>query len=359
MKNKVPRMARAGITYLNVANSAQQLMASGHEPTIERIRADLKTGSNSTIGTHLRAWRANQDPLQQLATKEKIPEELIVLLKGLWERVMDQAEVKIAAIQKEAEQNHAQHQQTLKQLQQDNTRLQQAEAQLKQARDHLIQEKMTLEHLVAKSHTEIATLQTKYDGILQQLDREQMIIEKLHKQNQQVQANLEHYHAASLEQRNQDLQRAELQQRELTHALSQFKLENEALKQQTVELQGAHEKLHVEQKNGQAERDKITLHCEIISTQLSETQQALAEKTATQRHWETQYNELNAKWETQTKITVELRMQQAVLLQQLTTAKEELEEISAQNRSLSHDRWALGQEKAQLFGQLKQLQTVL
>jgi hypothetical protein len=83
-------MSRNGITYLDVARCAEELSASNEDPTIERIRIRLKTGSNSTIGTHLRTWWTKQDPLQQLATKENIPEELIMLLKVLahdkWDR---------------------------------------------------------------------------------------------------------------------------------------------------------------------------------------------------------------------------------------------------------------------------------
>jgi Plasmid replication region DNA-binding N-term len=40
-------MTRPGVTYFDVANIAQQLIASGYEPTIERIRSQLKTGSNT------------------------------------------------------------------------------------------------------------------------------------------------------------------------------------------------------------------------------------------------------------------------------------------------------------------------
>ena len=36
--------------------------------------------------------------------------------------------------------------------------------------------------------------------------------------------------------------------------------------------------------------------------------------------------------------------------------RSELESIIAQNKLLAHDKWILGQEKAQLFGQLKQLE---
>jgi hypothetical protein len=40
---------------------------------------------------------------------------------------------------------------------------------------------------------------------------------------------------------------------------------------------------------------------------------------------------------------------------QLATLQKELIETSQQNKIVAHDKWILGQEKAQLFGQLKQV----
>ena len=43
-------MARSGVLYVHVAQAAARLVAAGHSPTIDRIRADLGgTGSKSTI----------------------------------------------------------------------------------------------------------------------------------------------------------------------------------------------------------------------------------------------------------------------------------------------------------------------
>ncbi len=97
-------MARPGVTYLDVANAAQQLIAAGRAPTIESVRIALGTGSNSTLGNHLRTWKSKQDQTQQTATKENIPEELIAALKGVWERVMDQSEAKIQTIHQDTQQ---------------------------------------------------------------------------------------------------------------------------------------------------------------------------------------------------------------------------------------------------------------
>ncbi len=92
---------------------------------------------------------------------------------------------------------------------------------------------------------------------------------------------------------------------------------------------------------------------------LIEANKSLVQQTNTQQHWQKQYENLQAKLEEQTKQNVELKTQQAVLSQQVVITKTELDEITAQNKALAHEKWFLGQEKAQLFGRLKQLGSVV
>ena len=44
-------------------------------------------------------------------------------------------------------------------------------------------------------------------------------------------------------------------------------------------------------------------------------------------------------------------------MQQLEIMKIEIKELREQNKLLAHEKWELGQEKAQLYGQLKQLES--
>jgi hypothetical protein len=48
----------------------------------------------------------------------------------------------------------------------------------------------------------------------------------------------------------------------------------------------------------------------------------------------------------------------ALLSQQLSTAEKQLNEISHQNKLLAHEKWQLGQEAAQLMGQLKKIELI-
>jgi chromosome segregation ATPase len=351
-------MTRPGVTYFDVVNVAQQLIASGQEPSIERIRIQLKTGSNSTIGTHLRTFRSKQDPLQQLATKEKIPEELIALLKGLWERVIAQSETQVEAIKTETQQDLAQHKQAIQQLQQENTRLQQSELQLKQAHDGLMQEKSALEKIIADLQTEIAALKAKQDGLVQQLADKQVRIEELNKQNKQTQANLEHYRAASLEQRQLDQQRAEQQQRELAQTMQQLKIENKSLHQQKTQLQQIQGELQSALTRTQAKLSNDSQRMEILSAELIEAKLSLAQKAENERHLQIQHDKLFAERGEQMKIMADLKLETALLSQQITIFKKDYEVLAEQNKLLAHDKWILGQEKAQLLGQLKQWESI-
>jgi len=53
-------MPRIGISYEDVAQVAQFLKESGKQPTIQRIREKLGTGSPNTILQHLTKWRNSQ-----------------------------------------------------------------------------------------------------------------------------------------------------------------------------------------------------------------------------------------------------------------------------------------------------------
>ncbi len=352
-------MSRIGINYSDIEQCAQEIAASGQEPTIERIRVKLKTGSNTTIGTHLRAWKAKQDPNYRLLIETQMPEELISLMKGLWERVIYQADTQVTTIKQEVEQEITQLKKALQDLSQDNNRWQQQHLQIKQERDGLAIEKTALEQLIAENRIEKAAAQAKFDGLMQQLQEKQMRLDESHRQNQQAQANLEHYRTASLEQRQQEQQRYEQQQRHLEETIYSLKNEAAELRQQKINLQKYNEQLHFEKISLEAALNKITEHDEKTSAKLIEVNQSLAQQTSAQQHWQVQYENIHAKWEEQTQSNIELKTQLAALSQQLTTTKSELSEISAQNKVLAQEKWTLGQEKAQLIGQFKQLEATL
>ena len=108
------------------------------------------------------------------------------------------------------------------------------------------------------------------------------------------------------------------------------------------------------QKNTHAELIKMTKSFESASAELIIANNAVLQKTESQQHWQSQFEKTDVAREEQSKIMMDLKTQNSVLNLQLATLQQELTDASQQNKILAHDKWILGQEKAQLFGQLKQ-----
>lgn len=100
---------------------------------------------------------------------------------------------------------------------------------------------------------------------------------------------------------------------------------------------------------------KITADYESINAKLTTTLSELSKKTHDQQHWQREYKTIQAKWDEQNQSFVDLKTQHTTLLQQSETMRTEIKELCDQNKSLAHEKWELGQEKAQLYGQLKQI----
>ena len=351
-------MARPGVTYLEVSNVAQQLAASGRIPTIEAIRIALGTGSNSTLGAHLRTWKATQNQAQQIATKENLPEELVATMKGLWELVMNQSEERIQTIKQETQQDLAKLKQEAQSLQQDSAHWQQQYQQIKKERDGFAHEKSVVEQLLANAKIEIATLTEKYAGLEKQNQEKQTHIAEMQRQNQQIQANLEHYRASALKQRTADQQRYEQQQRQLEQTIQQINQELIVTKRENMVLQQQNKQVYFERDSLETQLDKLETQHESVTARLTKTLNELSKKEEAQKHWQDQYNILTTKFDEQNKVFTELQTQHALLLQQSEIIKAELKEIRQQNKVLANEKWELGQEKAKLYGQLKQVESV-
>ena len=97
-------MARAGIKYEEVVEAVLQLQKQGDNPTIQRIREWLGTGSFTTISEHLRQWRENQKnstPLQQEGFD--LPSNLMKLTQELWQQACLEADEKMQVYQQQAD----------------------------------------------------------------------------------------------------------------------------------------------------------------------------------------------------------------------------------------------------------------
>lgn len=348
-------MARPGVTYSEVALIAEQLTTQEKNPTIEMIRRLLGRGSNSTLSAHLRDWKQNQTDIKKIATKSCLPEEFIATLKGLWEKVMDQAENKIQIIQTEIQDKWMQQHQEIEILTKKNADEQQRYQAIKQAHDELFQEKQFLIHSLEEIKIKNATLQEQLIGHEKYQQEKQQHVIDLQQQNQQIQANLEHYRVASLEQRMADQERYEQQHKQLEQMIQQKNQILHVTKQEKQLFEQKNHQLELEQKYLNEQLTQSRVQQERLDERLTETLENLAKRTQAAEHLQNQLNNLNEKF-SQNKVNVQqLNIQYNIVLQQLNVTQIELKETVEQNKKLIQEKWILGQEKAQLFGQLKQI----
>lgn len=348
-------MGRPGITYHDVSTAAQHLVGQGKNPTIELIRAHLKTGSSSTITPFLRTWKSRQGETQQLAAKENIPGELVALLKGLWERLIEQAQMQVVAIEEKAEQDKTTLSAQLQEFRDKNTHWQQQYSQLEHAKNTLANDKLSLEEAVAGLKKENDLLQVKQDNLLEQRQSQQERIEELSRLNQQVQANLEHYRESAREQRLADQQRSEQQQQQLEETIHQLRQNLNTHQQTQQALQQQYNQSCYEKENLHAQHEAILSENTTLQSTLRVTEKEKIQALQAQEDWQSQCQIAKAKIDEQYVVLVELQKQVAVFTEKIKTSQEQLQKIETQNKLLANEKWVLGEEKAQLIGQIKQL----
>lgn len=84
---------RRGVTSADVERAADQVLRTGERPTVERIRANLGTGSPNTINPLLDAWwkrlanRLDAGP----AALHRLPEGVAHVAESLWMQALEEA----------------------------------------------------------------------------------------------------------------------------------------------------------------------------------------------------------------------------------------------------------------------------
>lgn len=292
-------MGRHGVTYTDVANAAQQLITSNKTPTIEAIRALLGTGSNSTLSMHLQTWRNKQDQIQNLPSKENLPEELIITVQGIWDKVMDHAAEKVQQIKQEKQLSIEALQKTIQEIQASHADLQVQYERISHAKDEIAREKLTVEQLYSTSKLEIAMLTEKLIAAEQQSQEKQAHIDNLTKQNLHIQANLEHYRAVSLEQRMTEQQHYEQQIRQHESYINNIQQELSAIQTDHSTIQEQYYNLNAENSRLKNQLAISNAQIELVTNNLDTINIALNNKTLEAQHWQNKYDTIFAKVATQ------------------------------------------------------------
>ena len=162
-------MARTGITYNEVVAKIDEIIGSGDEPTIQKIRDLLGTGSPNTIHRHLVSWRQSR-PVEQ----RKAPELPIDLQLALVKEIERQASEARAEIEKEL----VDTQKESDLLSKAGEELEETNAILEEENNSLLSERERLSALCDERHNELESLK-------KDLEREREAAEKARIQSAQ------------------------------------------------------------------------------------------------------------------------------------------------------------------------------
>jgi chromosome segregation ATPase len=341
-------MGRIGINFDDVKEKAYQLQGRGKSPTVDAIRDLLGTGSKSTIAQHLKTWRA-----EEKNGEGNLPQELLSLVTGLWERLSAKTEQRIIDIQCENEEKNKLLQQTLIQTQND-------QAQLK-SKLHFAEETSAAEQrIITETKNQLThymqeheKLNEKHKTSIKQFEDSKADNARLHKLASHIQTNLEHYQNSMQELRTEqnltiEKQQAIFQQQitdlqqEIVLCRSQRQESDKQLSHKTQELQQLHEKYH----SLQSAHEKLA----------QENKETAQELIISKERYKQSQNTLNIqeeKLKNDAMKMLELEKQIVLLTEKTNNLEKDLKKSEEKIENLRHEKMFLVQEKSELQGYLK------
>jgi chromosome segregation ATPase len=85
-------VGRVGISYEDVVQSAIALLGRGQNPSVQKVRELLGTGSNSTITAHLKRWQQELADRPRSILPPTIPESVSPVFEQCWQLALDAAD---------------------------------------------------------------------------------------------------------------------------------------------------------------------------------------------------------------------------------------------------------------------------
>lgn len=323
-------MSRAGISYADVVQAIVGLQQQGDNPTIQRIRDWLGTGSFTTISEHLKIWRQQQrqaTPLQQAG--QALPPGLLEVAQQLWQQACSEADNKLQELQQAA-----------------TKEVEQAEAAQRTA-EHAAQ-------LVAQKNQLLEQKNTSLQAELQDLAAQ---VGHLTSSLEQSQASLEALRLASEQQINKLQSTLQQQQHEWEQRLSEqqqeakINLEQEQQRNEANQLRWLHE---VDLARQQAQQYKAAQQ-EAKQEAASIEQQLEAEKI---QHLQLAHKLDHLKEQLQEAATKNINLEHKLESKLAEQAASWLDKIHASAQAFSADILAKNQELLELQAALRQLQPV-
>jgi chromosome segregation ATPase len=339
-------MARSGVTYHDVAQAAACIRDQGRNPTVDRVLAQLGTGSKSTLAPLLKQWKS-----QQLgeAAAAALPADVVAAVKALYEQLQQRAEHSVAQAREEFDALAAELRDRLSQATAEIDVLHADKQTLQDRLQTLEADNAELAFKFEQARLEAATRGVEVTEVRAQLhDAKTIAGQRVHELHQ-AQTHFEHYQAQMAEERQRERDQCRYNQQQLegrVQALTNH-LDHERARGNILEAakQGAiQENAQLRQSLDQAQQDHQAMLLKATRNEETITNLAAAKATL-----EARIGTLEAQHEALSGTQAERDTAHRLIEQQVAKTSDELRRLNSENKHLL-------QEKARLEGQLKQLQ---
>ena len=346
-------MARAGVTYHDIAKAAEVIKTHGQEPTVDRVREHLGTGSKSTIAPLLKRWRSDNG---EAADVSGLPNDLIEVVKSLHERVQQMADHRIEQARQEFETLKEELRKELTHANNTITQLTARQRDLDNQIARITEEKSLQDKSLEDARVSLAKAESRRDEALTRANDLKESVSELKQESRDIRDHFEHYQQRTAEDRQQEREQFRSvnqglndQIQDLQHRLAQAESRaselidtNAQLQRHADELNQANAALNSDLKGKIEDIQNLKHELEEIVTRCREYQ-----------HKNDQLAENMAVLTTQ---KADVEKQVAVLSQALETTKTELKTTQDKAAFLTYENKVILQEKAVIQGQFKQLQ---
>lgn len=348
-------MARRGVAYSEVAETAMQLAQAGQLPTVDRVRAVLGTGSKSTIAPLLKRWKSQQAETVSEA-QTGLPRELVAAVKALHENMQQQARVHLEATQEKARLEIEEARQVQREAEAHQKGAEAALGQQQQAYAQLETEHTALKVSWDELQRAYPLLQARAEGLQQRLNDQAQLVQDLKHHLTQAQDNLEHYRESVRQQRAEERAGWERQLCYGEQTLKEVREESQTLRAVNARLDKEVLELCSERERLQTERTTLTHKVEQLDQELSSTRQQWAEREGHYQALTHSHQESMAKIQEQEREIRKGEKAAAVAQEKIKTLAAALHQIEERFTQLQSENQTLAQEKAYLEGQIKQWQ---
>ena len=346
-------MARAGVTYHDIAKAAEAIKHQHQEPTVDRVREHLGTGSKSTIAPLLKRWRSDSG---EAADISGLPNDLVEVVKSLHERVQQLADHRIEQARQEFKASNDELRKELTKASNTIAQLNARQQDLENQIERQNKEKGEIEKSLEDARISLVKAESQRNEAVARTAELKESVAELKQENKDIREHFEHYQQCIAEDRQQEREQFRTvtqglkdQVRELQHRLTQAESKASELFDTNAQLQS---------NVGKLEQANVTLSRELNGKieDIQELERNLEDALTKYRDFQHKNEQLVENVAVITAQKADVSKELAVLSHALETTKTDLKATQDKVTYLTDENKVILQEKAVIQGQLKQLQ---